>query len=182
MGRLACRAVELMAWIRQEHDGLAIRLHDWFVEDVPLDRWRERPGDVGASMAWLVLHTATHQDLAINVAARGEEPVGRFVAALEEHDALDAHPEWDASAILDYADAVHARTASWLADVDARALDDVPPVGDRLDAAGIDVAWIRQRWSGKPVSWFVQWEAIGHTLLHHGEMAALRVRLGLRAG
>ena len=76
--------------------------------------------------------------------------------------------------------AVNAATADWLATVDAAVLDIVPPASQRLTDAGFtdtSVAWVHARWSDKPVSWFVQWEAIGHGLLHHGEMAALRARL-----
>jgi hypothetical protein len=187
--------VELITWIRQEHDGLGARLHDWFVADVPLDRWVERPGGRGASMAWLTLHASVHQDLAVNVVARGEAAVAAshwsglgldgvpVRAGLEEHDLLELHPGADVPAIIAYADAVNGATAAWLAGVDPSVLDTVPPASPRLTAAGLtdaDVGWLHARWSGKPVSWFLQWEAIGHTLLHHGEMAALRERLGLR--
>jgi hypothetical protein len=186
-------AVDLITWIRQEHDGLAMRLHDWFVVDVPLDRWVERPGGLGASMAWLTLHASVHQDVAVNVAARGETPVAAThwdrlgldglatAAGLDEHDLLEFHPHVDVPAIIAYADAVNDATATWLAGVEATALDAVPPASQRLTEAGFtdaSVAWVHARWEGKPVSWFVQWEAIGHGLLHHGEMAALRARLG----
>jgi hypothetical protein len=187
--------VELITWIRQEHDGLQARLHDWFIVDVPLDRWVERPGGEGASMAWLVLHASVHQDIAVNVAARGVAPVAAshwnglglvglaVTAGLDEHDLLERHPDVDVPAIIAYADAVNEATAAWLATIDPVALDAVPPASQRLTDAGFtdtSVAWVHARWSGQPVSWFVQWEAIGHGLLHHGEMAALRARLGVR--
>jgi hypothetical protein len=34
-------------------------------------------------------------------------------------------------------------------------------------------------WAGQPVSFFVQWEVVGHRLNHLGEMIAVRGRLGL---
>jgi hypothetical protein len=184
--------VDLITWIRQEHDGLGARLHDWFVVDVPLDRWVERPDGLGASMAWLTLHASVHQDVAVNVAARGLAPVAAthcgglgldglaIAAGLDEHDVLESHPGVDVPAIIAYADAVNHATAAWLAAIDAAALDDVPPASQRLTEAGFTdpgVAWVHARWAGKPVSWFVQWEAVGHGLLHHGEMTALRTRL-----
>jgi hypothetical protein len=76
---------------------------------------------------------------------------------------------------------VNDATAAWLTSVDPARLDDVPPASPRLTDAGFTdprIDWVHARWSGRPVSWFIQWEAIGHTLLHHGEMAALRTRLG----
>ena len=182
-----------MTWIRGEHDGLGARLHDWFVGEVPLDRWTERPGDQGCSLAWLVLHTSVHRDLAVQAVVRGEAPVhaahwaglglGDLApsAALNERDVLPAAV--DVSAVLAYADAVQTATAAWLTTVTADDLDVVPPAAERLATAGVtadDVEWVAKRWTGQPVAWFLQWEAIGHTLLHHGEMAALRVRLGLR--
>jgi hypothetical protein len=187
--------VELITWIRQEHEGLRARLHDWFVVDVPLERWVERPGGLGASMAWLTLHASVHQDVAVNVAARGVAPVAAsrwgglgldgvdVAAGLDEHDVLEQHPHGDVPAIIAYADAVHDATANWLAAVDPAALDIVPPASQRLTDAGFtdpSIAWVHARWSDRPASWFVQWEAIGHGLLHHGEMAALRARLGPR--
>ena len=188
--------MDVVSWIRQEHAGLGQRLHDWFVSEIPLPRWTERPGDIGCSPAWLVLHTAVHQDLAINVAARGLPAVAashwdnlgldglHWAAPVNEADPLAAHPGVDVGAVLAYVDAVNAATAEWLAGLVADDLDVVPPSAGRLVAAGVtaaDVRWVQDRWAGKPVSWLVQWEAIGHTLLHQGELAALRVRLGLRS-
>ncbi len=34
-------------------------------------------------------------------------------------------------------------------------------------------------WEGKPASFFVSWEDIGHGLNHLGEMVSVRNRLGL---
>ena len=39
--------------------------------------------------------------------------------------------------------------------------------------------WLYRMWEDKPVSWFVQWEAIGHRVNHVGEMVSVRNRLGL---
>jgi hypothetical protein len=188
--------MDVMTWIRQEHGALGPRLHDWFVSEIPAERFTERAGGIGCSAAWLVLHTSVHQDAAVHVVARGAAPVAdalwpglglgalHWSAPLNEPDLLDVHPLVDVAAVLDYADAVNAATAAWLDGLRADDLDVVPPAAERLAAAGVTgpaVAWVAQRWDGKAVSWLVQWEAIGHTLLHQGELAALRVRLGLRS-
>ena len=39
--------------------------------------------------------------------------------------------------------------------------------------------WLYRMWAGKPTTWFVQWEAIGHRVNHLGEMVSVRNRLGL---
>ena len=116
--------MDTLTWIRQEHDGLAMRLHDWFVSEIPLERWTERPGGIGCSPAWLVLHTAVHQDLAINIAVRGLPPVAlahwdrlgldgvHWSTPLNEADQLEAHPGVRVDAVLAYVDAVHAASAS----------------------------------------------------------------------
>ena len=64
------------------------------------------------------------------------------------------------------------------------ALDSLPEASWRLEhVAGIpaagDLGWLHAMWSGKPVSWFVQWECIGHGHAHVGEMVGIRNRLGL---
>ena len=188
--------MDVMTWIRQEHGALGPRMHDWFVSEIPLSRWTERPNGTGCSAAWLVLHAAVHQDTAMNVVVQGEAPVAalhfpdlgldgvHWSVPLNEPDQLAVHPDVDVTAVLRYVDAVNASTAIWLASASSEDLDGVPPVDERLTAAGVtapDVQWVHQRWAGKPVSWFVQWEAIGHTLLHQGELAAMRVSLGLRS-
>jgi hypothetical protein len=78
--------------------------------------------------------------------------------------------------------AVHGRTAGWLKSVDVASLEEVPASGAGLERAGIDegaVPWLYRMWDGKPASWFVQWEAIGHRVNHVGEMVSVRNRLGL---
>ena len=50
------------------------------------------------------------------------------------------------------------------------------------EIAGIDesaVPWLYKMWDGKPASFFVSWEDIGHGLNHLGEMVSVRNRLGL---
>ena len=50
------------------------------------------------------------------------------------------------------------------------------------EIAGVDeaaVPWLYKMWDGKPASFFVSWEDIGHGLNHLGEMVSVRNRLGL---
>jgi hypothetical protein len=187
--------VDLRAWITAEHDGLRDRFAHAITPNVPPTRWRERAGDGGSSIAWLVLHTAWHEDLAIAAAVRGTEPLlatwrGDLGLAgvapaggLGEAEDRAITAAVDLDALSAYAGAVHEATAIWLDGADLAALDDVPPAGARMaDLAGVTsdaVPWLHAMWTGKPVGWFLQWEAIGHRQGHLGEMVSVRSRLGL---
>jgi hypothetical protein len=187
--------VDLRAWITAEHDGLRDRFARAITPHVPPACWRERAGDGGSSIAWLVLHTAWHEDLAIAAVVRGTEPllatwrgeIGLAAVApaggLGEAEDPGITAAVDVDALTAYAGAVHEATATWLNGADLDALDDVPPAGDRLaDLAGVTsdaVPWLHSMWTGKPVGWFLQWEAVGHRQGHLGEMVSVRSRLGL---
>ena len=57
--------MELRSWIDAEHEGLRDRFAHAIAAHVPPARWRDRAGDCGSSIAWLVLHGAWHEDLAM---------------------------------------------------------------------------------------------------------------------
>jgi hypothetical protein len=187
--------VDLRDWIGAEHDGLRARFAGAIAANVPLAQWRERAGTGGSSIAWLVLHTAWHEDLAMQSAVRGGEPMlvewrdelglGTFgpAAGLGEAEATPVTDALDLEALQAYAATVHDSTADWLATVDLATLTDVPPAGERIAAlAGVtadEVPWLHSMWAGKPTAWFLQWEAVGHRQGHLGEMVSVRSRLGL---
>jgi hypothetical protein len=186
--------VDLRSWILADHGGLWTRLQSAVVAHVPTERWRERPGGAGASIAWLLLHVATHQDLAVQGVVRGEALVGkswagplglddRFPAvALGEAEQPDVTARLDLDALAGYAATVHDATHRWLTDLDLARLDDVPDTSPRMQAGGAGddvVPWLHAMWKDKPVGWFIQWEAIGHVQGHLGEMISVRGRLGL---
>jgi len=186
--------VDLRAWITAEHEGLRERFAGAIAAHVPPARWREQAGG-GSSIAWLVLHGAWHEDLAMTAAVQGQPPlmlrwrgdVG--LAGVEPAGGLGEAEDPDITAALDleavaaYAGAVHDGTAHWLAGVDLAVLPDVPPAGTRIsELAGVTadaVPWLHSMWAGKPTAWFLQWEAIGHRQGHLGEMVSVRSRLGL---
>ena len=41
--------------------------------------------------------------------------------------------------------------------------------------------WLYKLWDGKPVSFYLRWEAIGHGYNHLGELTSIRNRMGLRS-
>jgi hypothetical protein len=190
-----CQPMDLRTWITDEHEGLRTRFDHGIVANVPPARWRERGGDGGSSIAWLLLHTAWHEDLAIQSAVQGIEPLlhtwrpGLGLGAVAPWGGLGEAEDPAITATLDlealgsYADAVHDATAQWLATADLTALEDVPAGSERIsglaDVSKDDVPWLHAMWNAKPAAWFLQWEAIGHRQGHLGEMVSMRSRLGL---
>jgi DinB superfamily len=186
--------MDLRTWITGEHDAVLARFEQSVASAVPLERWRDPGGPGGSSIAWLAFHTSYHEDLAVNAVLGGASPVieewrdGLGIAGvpadvgLGETEQPSLTDELDVDRLVAYLHAVHARTAEWLADVDLAALEVVPASGDGLDRAGVEeraAPWLYRMWDGKPGSWFVQWEAIGHRVNHVGEMVSVRNRLGL---
>ncbi len=177
-----------------EHTALAERFEQSVVGPVPLERWTDRAGPGGSSIAFLTFHTAYHADLAVNAVLCRQPPqletwrdrLGLDGAAahlgLAEAEPVELAAVVDREQLVAYSRAVHDRTHGWLETVDETELDAVPDAASRLAAAGVEqpsVPWLFSMWSGRPASWFVQWEAIGHRLNHLGEMVSVRNRLGL---
>jgi hypothetical protein len=187
--------VDLRTWVIDEHDSVRARFGQAIAPHVPPDRWRDRAGDAGSSIAWLLLHTAWHEDLAVQTAVQGHEPlmtkwreplqlIGVAPAGgLGEAEQPDVTAALDLEALGAYRAAVQDATAAWLTDVDLATFDDVPPASARItdlaDVTKADVPWLHSMWDAKPAGWFVQWEAVGHVQNHLGEMISLRSRLGL---
>jgi hypothetical protein len=187
--------MDLRAWILADHASVRARFEQGVAAHVPKERWRERPGEAGSSIAWLLLHGTWHEDLAITTAVRGRPPLlerhrgALGLAAHAPHEGLSEAEQVAVSAGLDlealdaYAAAVADETAAWLGSVDLAVLDTVPPAGARIESqAGVTaeaVPWLHSMWDGKDVGWFVRWEAIGHRHGHLGEMVSVRSRLGL---
>jgi hypothetical protein len=186
--------VELRDWILTEHDGVRTRFEQSVLGVVPLDRWLERPGG-GSSIAFLVLHTAYHQDVALSSVLAGLPPLREAWASRlglagvpADQGLAEAEPvELTELVALDhldgYAQAVTARSRQLLSALDVQGLDAVPDAAKGLgEVAGVHesaVPWLYKMWDGKPASFFVSWEDIGHGLNHLGEMVSVRNRLGL---
>lgn len=186
--------MDLRTWILSDLDDAHERFATSIAAHVPPERWRERPGDAGSSIAALRFHAARHADLAVSTAVRGEAPVATAwwkrlgldgapaAAGLAEAEDTELTSALDLDALGGYAVAVHDAIAGWLTFVDLEELDGVPSVGPHLEEAGIatdDLPWLHRQWGARPVSWFVRWPAIGHVHGHVAEMTAVRARLGL---
>lgn len=187
--------MDLRQWIVAEHDGLRARFEQQVLANVPKERWLERPADSGYSIAWLVLHTAYHQDVALSTVVGGRAPLraGRLdqlglggldpAVGLGEAEVPDVSEAADPDALDRYYSDVSAASALWLASLDPAELDRVPDLRAHLSGpGGVDeaaVPWLFRMWDAKPVSFFVSWEDIGHGQGHIGEMIAIRARMGL---
>ncbi len=186
--------MDLRAWVVTDHASALGRFDQAIAPHVPTERWKERPGGGGASIAWLLFHLSYHQDLAIAAAVRGRPPVlvewrDRLgLSGAEPHDGLGEaeQPEVTEALLLDeiaaYARSVQSATSTWLTTVDLAALDGATDASSHLEDQGVTasaVPWLHRMWDAKPVGWFVRWEAIGHVHGHVGEMVSVRSRLGL---
>jgi hypothetical protein len=186
--------MDLRQWIVTEHDGVRSRFVQSVRDVVPLERWSERPGG-GSSIAYLVYHAASHQDIALASVVSGQVPLRAEWAARLGLDGASADQGLGETEVLEltdalaldhldaYAEAVTARSRVLLDALDVNALDDVPDAAKGLgELAGVDegaAPWLFRMWDGKPASFFVSWEDIGHGLNHLGEMVAVRNRMGL---
>lgn len=186
--------VDLRHWILTDHAATATRFEQAIGAHVPIERWRERAGGDGASIAWLLFHLSYHQDLALNTVVLGRPPLlahhrdGLGLAGTAAHDGLGEAEQPEVTAALDldglthYAASVHRATSEHLGKADLRQLDDEVLLDGLADLSGVrrqDVPWLYAMWAGKTVGWMAQWEAIGHVHGHVAEMISVRGRLGL---
>lgn len=186
--------MELREWIVSEHASAFDRMARSVVDIVPNDRWRDAVGDGGSSIAYLLYHITYHADLAVNAVLRGADTVmvtwrerlglaGHAAhAGLGEAEDVALTADVDIDALVGYALSVQDSGSELLEELDLSGLGDVPAAGEALERSGIAetaVPWLHAMWAGKPVSFFVQWEAIGHRINHVGEMVSVRNRLGL---
>src|SRR4051794_6914491 len=176
--------MDLRAWIVADHASVRARFDQGVKAHVPTGRWRERPGEAGSSIAWLLLHGTWHQDLAITTAVQGRAPLlerHRGALGLAAHAPHEGLSEAEQGAVTDgldlealdaYAPSGAGETAAGRARAAPAVPAGGPPAGERIEQrAGVTagaVPWLHAMWEGKDVGWFVRWEAIGHRHGHLG--------------
>lgn len=187
--------MDLRAWLLDAHADLRGRLFSSVIGLVPTDRWTERADGGGSSIAWLLLHLARHQDLAIATAIRNHAPLfldhrdrlgladAPTWAGLTEQEHPDQSGAASPDALVDYVNAVFVATATWLDHLSAMALESIPDTRRRFETKAQlspdEVGWLFAMWDAKTVDWFVQWPVLGHGNAHVGEAISVRNRLGL---
>lgn len=186
--------MELRTWIVGDVVSLRQRLAGGVLAYIPMDRRAERVDGGGIAPTYVLWHLARHHDVAVNRVLRGvDEVVGdwtdrlgvstdlwRGLAEGEDAELVDL---LDPEAVEGYVLAVLDGTRSWLDDADLAILD--PPMVE-IDEALADLGtpedrmgWLYDMWRGKPASFFLSWEAVGHGVNHLGELTAIRNRMGL---
>ncbi|MGD9701524.1 MAG: hypothetical protein AB7Q42_23985 [Acidimicrobiia bacterium] len=199
--------MDLRTWITTDLAAVRTRFHSGIAAHVPTERWTTRltaAADTGpandtnarpsSSISWLLFHLSYHHDLAVNTAVLGHRPLladrrgplgiagAAAEAGLPEREDPEISAALDATALVDYADTVIERSLAWMDRVAITAFDSIPDASWRIEEeAGVRrdaVPWLHDMWTGKPVWWFVQWEAVGHGHTHVGEMTGLRGQLG----
>jgi hypothetical protein len=185
--------MDLGAWLFDTHRALHDRLHGSVVRHVPTERWHEQVDGGGSSIAWLLLHLARHQDLALTTVIRNHPPLSSTThatalalpnasAGLTEREDPEVTSRLDPTALLAYVDDTFAATRRWMGRMSAMALDTIPDTPRRLRTKaglGDETAWLATMWTGRTVGWLVQWPVIGHGDAHVGEAISVRNRMGL---
>ncbi|MFQ5558513.1 MAG: hypothetical protein ACE5GB_13535 [Acidimicrobiales bacterium] len=185
--------MDLRTWVMNDLDSLGTRLARGVLSIIPAARMAERVDGGGIVPVYVAWHTARHHDLAVNGVLRGVDEVLDDWAhrvgvrtdtwrGLAEAEDLELVPGLDPEAVGGYLLAVIERTRSWVAGHDLAGLDAVPDSEAALHRIGAPpdrFDWLYTMWSGKPASFFLAWEAIGHGYNHLGELVTLRNRLGL---
>ena len=186
--------MNLETWIASDHATIATRFEAAIAAHVPIEMWNQTPPGGGSCIAGLLFHMTLHEDLAINTAVRNEAPIidqHRQLLGIDHLAKSTGLSETEDPRLIEalnvdqlrlYVEAVTTATAQWLSTLDTNILDTVPDASPRLEhTGGIAVEgleWLHSMWAGKPTTWFVQWEAIGHRHGHLGEMVGIRGRLG----
>lgn len=160
---------------------------------IPMERRAERVDGGGISPTYVLWHLSRHHDVGVTRVVRGvDEVVESFTDRLGVTDdlwrGLAEGEDEDLVGLLDpevveaYALAVIDSTAAWIESADLAALDAGPDTDGALQALGLPedrFDWLYSMWRGKPASFFVSWEGIGHGVNHLGELISIRNRMGL---
>ena len=185
--------MNLVEWILAEHDSLVDRFESSIKAHVSRDRWRERPDGTGSSIAYLMVHSCLHADLAVH-AVLGDRAMlvdrdglgiadGASSAGLGETEDPALTAVLDLDGLATYWTEVNDAVRACVMALDLAELDVATDASMQLDRWGSvcenDAPWLHRMWRGKPRSFFLQWEAIGHRINHVGEMIAVRNRMGL---
>ena len=185
--------VDLRTWITDDLASLRRRLDGGVLSLIPHDRRVERVDGGGIAPSYILWHLSRHHDVAVNLVVRGADEIvetwtdrlgvdrdlWRGLAEGEDGELVD---QLDPEAIDGYALAVIDSTIAWVDGVDLSTLDTRPDTDAALGSLGAPAdrfSWLYDMWRDQPASFFVAWEAIGHSVNHLGELISIRNRMGL---
>jgi hypothetical protein len=191
--------MRVVEWVARDVQQTRDRMLNAVCARVPTSEWsRTWSGRAarqqGASLNHLLLHTVRHHDLAVNTAIRNRAPLyfdhrdalgaggAGAEAGLAEREDRALTEALPADALVAYLAATYDTTLRWLSRLGEMVLDSVPATGRRLATkAAVDpheYEWLYGIWEGRTVGDLLQWQVVGHSHNHVGEMIALRNRLG----
>ncbi len=185
--------MKLTTWIDDDLASLRNRLANGVFSVVPSDRMGERVDEGGIAAVYVAWHTARHHDVAVNGVLRRTDEVldewaprvgiaGDTWRGLAENEDHELVTQLDPEAVSQYLLAVIDHTRDWVVDLDPSVLDQAPDPEGALQRIGTPedrFDWLYSMWAGKPASFFLSWEAIGHGYNHLGELISIRNRMGL---
>jgi DinB superfamily len=154
------------------------------------------------SIVWHLWHMTRIEDVAVNtllrgapeILDRGTDAAGwlgrlgvdvRLVGTGDTDDEVRAFSERvDVGALLEYRDAVGRETRAFAQSADLDALDAVPDLAARLDAAppivGERARWLPRFYTGKSGAFLLTFPVTNHGFMHWAEARVTRGRLGHR--
>ena len=185
--------MDLRTWITGDLTSLRNRLDGSVLNILPADRMADEIDGGGIAPIYVLWHMTRHHDVAVNGVLRTVDPVlDRWADAvgldgdpwrgLAEAQDTDLVSLLDPEAVAAYTLDVIDETTGWMDGGDLGVLDSVPDSAAALERIGTPsdrFDWLYDMWDGKPGSFFLAWEAVGHGYNHLGELISLRNRLGL---
>jgi hypothetical protein len=185
--------MDLRTWITSDLGSLQTRLTGGVLDQIPHDRRAERLDESGVVPTYALWHMSRHHDVAVNRMIRGVDEVveswtdrvgvsddlWRGLAEAQDSELVEV---LDPQEVDGYVVAVLEKTARWVQSADLSVLEEIPDSTAALASLGAPeerFGWLYSMWDGKPASFFLQWEAIGHGYNHLGELMSIRNRMGL---
>lgn len=189
--------MDLMDWIRSDYRGIRRAFDNSVGGLVPKERWSERPGGQGNSIAWVIWHMARTEDVTIHAICRGQpqillrdnwtERIGiddlRQGTGFSDDEVAGFTEKVNVDEIDGYWQAVRAETEAWLEKLKAEELDQETLMENaqavKEKAPDIPDGLI-QLWGGRPVGFLLRISVLWHHMQHLGELQSIRGRMGIK--
>ena len=174
----------------------AVRYEDVVLGGLSDAQMRLRPADDQNSLAWLIWHMARCEDVAVNVAIAGQDPVfeegwaaklgverADIGTGMTPSEVADLSERIDLDALMSYRHAVGRQTRDVIATIDDERLQ--APVDPeryrRAEVLGDHAGWVDGVWAPWRGTDFL-YLATGHSYQHWGEAITVRALGGFSLG
>lgn len=192
--------MDLITWVRGQHRGIRFFFENAVLGVLTPEQLKERPGEQGNSIAWLMWHLARTEDVMVNSVIRGEPQLltsddwpkrlrledTHMGTGLSDDEVGKVTGELDPLVADEYWKTVADATNAWLKSISPEVLDEIPDMYQRLSEippilAGADNQAMVEFWRGRTAGFLFGATVINHGYIHVGEMQAIRGRLGVQA-